>query len=121
MAVRFRFIGRRFECTCDQRTLRIIDSGISCDAVCCSSDLAAVGILIECRRMGIAVPARIAVAGFGDYALAQAFDPPLSTVRLPRYAIGKVAGEQVLQRMGGQPAKDRVIDLGYEVVLRAST
>jgi hypothetical protein len=28
MAVRFRFIGRRFECTCDQRTLRIIDSGI---------------------------------------------------------------------------------------------
>ena len=99
----------------------IIDSGISCDAVCCSSDLVAVGILIECRRMGIAVPARIAVAGFGDYALAQAFDPPLSTVRLPRYAIGKVAGEQVLQRMGGQPAKDRVVDLGYEVVLRAST
>lgn len=28
VAVRFRFDGRRFECTCDRETLRIIDSGI---------------------------------------------------------------------------------------------
>jgi hypothetical protein len=28
MVVRFRFLNRRFECTCDARTLRIIDSGI---------------------------------------------------------------------------------------------
>lgn len=28
MAIRFRFGGRRFECTCDDRTLRIIDAGI---------------------------------------------------------------------------------------------
>lgn len=28
MAVRFRFLHRRFECTCEERTLRIIDAGI---------------------------------------------------------------------------------------------
>lgn len=28
MVVKFRFLNRRFECTCDARTLRIIDSGI---------------------------------------------------------------------------------------------
>jgi len=28
MAVRFRFEGRRYECTCDDRTLRIVDAGI---------------------------------------------------------------------------------------------
>jgi hypothetical protein len=28
MIVRFRFDNRRFECTCDEKTLRIIDSGI---------------------------------------------------------------------------------------------
>lgn len=28
MVVRFRFLNRRFECTCDARTLRIIDAGI---------------------------------------------------------------------------------------------
>ncbi len=99
----------------------MVDSGIVFDAVCCSSDLLAVGVLIECRRMGIAVPGQIAVAGFGDNPLAQAFDPPLSTVRLPRYAIGKVAGEQVLRRMAGEPVQHRVIDLGYEVLVRAST
>lgn len=100
---------------------RIVDAGVACDAVCCTSDLLAVGILIESRRLGIGVPDRLAVAGFGDYALAQAFDPSLSTIRLPRYAIGKVAGEQVLQRMAGHPTTERVIDLGYEIVLRAST
>ena len=105
-----------------ERILRaMVGSGVRFDAVCCASDLLAVGILIECRRMGIAVPDRIAVAGFGDNPLAQAFDPPLSTVRLPRYAIGKVAGEQVLRRMAGEPVLQRVIDLGYEVVVRASS
>ncbi len=99
----------------------MVASGTQFDAVCCASDLLAVGILIECRRMGIAVPGEIAVAGFGDNPLAQAFDPPLSTVRLPRYAIGKVAGEQVLQRMAGEPVLQRVIDLGYELQLRSST
>ena len=99
----------------------MVASGVVFDAVCCASDLLAVGILIECRRMGIAVPGQISVAGFGDNPLAQAFDPPLSTVRLPRYAIGKVAGEQVLRRMAGEPVLQRVIDLGYEVLVRAST
>ena len=105
-----------------ERILRtMVASGVRFDAVCCASDLLAVGVLIECRRIGIAVPGRIAVAGFGDNPLAQAFDPPLSTVRLPRYAIGKVAGEQVLRRMAGEPVLQRVIDLGYEVVVRASS
>ncbi|MBC7705222.1 MAG: LacI family DNA-binding transcriptional regulator [Rhodoferax sp.] len=99
----------------------MVASGVGFDAVCCSSDLLAVGVLIECRRMGIMVPGDIAVAGFGDNPLAQAFDPPLSTVRLPRYAIGKVAGEQVLRRMAGEPVQHRAIDLGYEVLVRAST
>ena len=99
----------------------MVASGVAFDAVCCSSDLLAVGVLIACRRMGIAVPGEIAVAGFGDNPLAQAFDPPLTTVRLPRYAIGKVAGEQVLRRMAGEPVQQRAIDLGYEVLVRAST
>lgn len=105
----------------EQALRAMVASGTQLDAVCCASDLLAVGILIECRRMGIAVPGEIAVAGFGDNPLAQAFDPPLSTVRLPRYAIGKVAGEQVLRRMAGEPVLQRVIDLGYELQLRSST
>ncbi len=99
----------------------MVSSKVDFDAVCCANDLLAVGVLIECRRMGIRVPAQIAVAGFGDNPLAHAFDPPLSTVRLPRYAIGKVAGEQVLRRMAGEPVQQRAIDLGFEVLARSST
>ena len=98
----------------------MLASGVVFDAVCCANDLLAIGVLIECRRLGIAVPDRLSVAGFGDNPLARAFDPSLSTVRLPRYAIGKVAGEQVLRRMAGEAVEQRVFDLGYEVVMRAS-
>ena len=69
----------------------------------------------------ITVPQQLSVCGFGDNPLAQAFDPPLSTVRLPRYAIGKVAGEQVLQRMAGEPVLHRTIDLGFELIVRATS
>jgi LacI family gluconate utilization system Gnt-I transcriptional repressor len=99
----------------------MLASGVKFDAVCCANDLLAIGVLIECRRMGIAVPRQLSVAGFGDNPLAQAFDPSLTTVRLPRYEIGKVAGEQVLRRMAGEAVEQRVIDLGFEVVVRASS
>jgi LacI family gluconate utilization system Gnt-I transcriptional repressor len=105
----------------EQAFRQLVASGVEFDAVCCVNDLMAVGVLIECRRMGISVPQQLSVCGFGDNPLAQAFDPPLSTVRLPRYAIGKVAGEQVLQRMAGEPVLQRTIDLGFELIVRATS
>jgi len=105
----------------EQAFRQLVASGVEFDAVCCVNDLMAVGVLIECRRMGITVPQQLSVCGFGDNPLAQAFDPPLSTVRLPRYAIGKVAGEQVLQRMAGEPVLQRTIDLGFELIVRATS
>jgi len=100
---------------------QMVASGVVVDAVCCVSDLLAIGVLIECRRMGITVPGQIAVGGFGDNPIAKAFDPPLSTIRLPRYAMGKVAGEQVLRRMASEPVLQRSIDLGFEMLVRSTT
>ncbi len=100
---------------------QMVTSGVVVDAVCCVSDLLAIGVLIECRRMGITVPGQIAVGGFGDNPIAKAFDPPLSTIRLPRYAMGKVAGEQVLRRMASEPVLQRSIDLGFEMLVRSTT
>ena len=95
-------------------------SSVAIDAVCCVNDLVAIGILSECRRLGVSVPDQLAVAGFGDFSFSQAFSPSLTSVRLPRYAIGKATGQQILSRLAGEPVAQRVIDLGYEVVMRAS-
>ena len=91
------------------------------DAVFCSSDLLAIGVLIEARARGIRVPADLAVVGFGDLALARDFDPPLTTVRIDGAAIGRTAARLIVDRVEGRPIAERVIDVGFSVIRRAST
>jgi LacI family gluconate utilization system Gnt-I transcriptional repressor len=67
------------------------------DAVACLSDLAAFGALMECRRRGWDVPGRVALAGFGDFELSRTAAPRISTVFVDAFAIGRAAGEIMLQ------------------------
>lgn len=91
------------------------------DGVFCTSDLLAVGCMLEARRRGIDVPGDIGVAGYDDIELAQEFVPALTTVRLQRYEIGVHAARLLLARMRGEQPAQRTIDLGFEIIPRAST
>ncbi|MFO1288288.1 MAG: LacI family DNA-binding transcriptional regulator [Rubrivivax sp.] len=91
------------------------------DAVFCSNDLLAAGVLFECHRRGIAVPAQLAVMGFGDLPIARAASPQLSTVRVRRTEMGERAGQMLLARLAGHDPGARRVDIGFEVVARQST
>ena len=90
------------------------------DAVFCSSDLLAIGVLIEARARGMRVPDDLAVVGFGDLAIARDFDPPLTTVRIDGTAIGRLAAQCIIDRVEGRVPAQRVIDVGFTVVRRAT-
>ncbi len=90
------------------------------DAVFCSSDSVALGAVSEARRRGIEVPERLAIAGFGDFEFAGASGLGLTTVRVPGHAIGAEAGRLLLARKRGEPIVARVVDLGFEIVRRAT-
>jgi LacI family gluconate utilization system Gnt-I transcriptional repressor len=86
----------------------------------CNDDLAQ-GALLAALRLRIAVPQRVAVAGFNDLTGSDQMVPPLTTVRTPRAEIGIAAASMLLTLMrGGSPPSD-CVDLGYEVVVRQST
>lgn len=86
----------------------------------CNDDLAQ-GALLAALRLGLPVPQRVAIAGFNDLTGSDQMSPPLTTVRTPRTEIGEAAARMLLQLMRGEtPALDQV-DLGFEVVRRAST
>lgn len=89
------------------------------DAVFCASDLWAAGMIGECARRGIAVPDDLAIAGFNDQEIASETVPPITTIRVPRYEIGRVAGEAIMQRLDGGAA-ETLVDLGFELVRRDS-
>jgi LacI family gluconate utilization system Gnt-I transcriptional repressor len=91
------------------------------EAVFCASDMQAIGCLLEARRRGIRVPEDIGIAGYDDIDLAQEFVPALTTVRFDRYEMGRAAARLMLARIGGETPPQTVVDVGFEVVPRAST
>lgn len=77
------------------------------DAVICVSDLSAFGALMECRRRGWEVPGRIAIAGFGDFEVARACHPRITTVAVDCEGIGRTAGELLLRMIDGAREGER--------------
>ena len=90
------------------------------DAVFCSSDLLALGVLTEARVRGLAVPRQLGVMGFGDLEFAAALDPALSTVHINGAAIGRQAAQFIADRAEGRAVAQNVIDIGFHIVERQS-
>jgi LacI family gluconate utilization system Gnt-I transcriptional repressor len=99
----------------------LIDQGLPDDALFFTTDIFAIGALLECQRRAIAVPGRIAIAGLGDLELASQMVPPLTTVRISGSAIGRGAAAQLIGAIEGMPSAQRRIDLGVELVVRGTT
>jgi LacI family transcriptional regulator, gluconate utilization system Gnt-I transcriptional repressor len=87
----------------------------SADAVFAANDAHAIGLLAGLRRTGVRVPDDIAVVGLGDLEMGQLTSPALSTIRIDGVAIGQAAAGLTLEQGG-----PRRIDLGFELVVRAS-
>ncbi len=71
-------------------------------AVFAANDLSAMGALAESRLQGLTIPDDLSVIGLDDVWLASQTDPPLTTVALPRYQIGKIAVEQLFCLLDGE-------------------
>lgn len=103
-----------------QALSELLDAHPALDAVFCSSDLLALGVLTEAQARGLAVPARLGVLGFGDMAFARDLHPALSTVRIDGTAIGRQAARFIVERAQGLQPAQRVVDLGFQIVARDS-
>ena len=90
------------------------------DAIFFSSDTLAVGAVQQCHRLGWKVPERIAIAGYGDMDLAAHLYPPLTTVRVDRYEMGRRAVRVLLARLQGSQKMPTITSLGFEIVDRES-
>ncbi|NOY76469.1 MAG: LacI family transcriptional regulator [Calditrichaeota bacterium] len=62
-------------------------------ALYCFNDLVAIGSIYALRQAGLRIPDDMAVVGNDDTPLAQATFPPLTTVHIPIYEIGRQATE----------------------------
>jgi LacI family gluconate utilization system Gnt-I transcriptional repressor len=99
---------------------QILGQAAPADAVFFCNDDLAQGALLAAMRLNVPVPARVAVVGFNDLTGSAQFVPPLTTVRTPRVEIGEAASRMLLSLMRGEALPARAVDLGYQVMVRAS-
>ncbi len=90
------------------------------DAVVFAGHQLAVGAIRYALDVGIDVPSRLSIAGFGDSPVAQWIKPSLTTVIFPLEAMGRAAGTALLKRVAGQDPGARTIRLGFDIVRRES-
>jgi LacI family transcriptional regulator len=84
-----------------QGTLEFLQLREPPTAIFCFKDLMAMGVYDALRTRGLSIPGDVAVMGFDNQELiaAQLF-PPLSTIQLPHYEMGKWAIEFLLEYTG---------------------
>lgn len=104
-----------------QLLAQLVQAHPDCDAVFFCNDDLAQGALLMALRLGIAVPGRLAVAGFNDLSGSDQMVPPLTTVRTPRKAIGAEAAAVLLRLIRGESPEPASRDLGFELMVRQST
>ncbi len=101
--------------------VRILHDAPDVDAIFCSSDLLALGVMTEARAQGVAVPERVAIVGFGDVPFLSDMVPSLSTVRINGADIGRQAARFLIDRAEGRAVDPRVVDVGFAIIERDTT
>jgi len=104
-----------------QALSRLLDQEPRLQAVYCSSDQLAQGVVTEALSRGLRVPEDLAVCGFGDAAFAAQMEPSLTTVQVDGAAIGERAAALIIGRCKGEDVGESVTDVGFRIVERAST
>lgn len=104
-----------------QALSRLLEQEPRLQAVYCSSDQLAQGVVTEALSRGLRVPEDLAVCGFGDAAFASQMEPSLTTVQVDGAAIGERAAALIIGRCKGEDVGESVTDVGFRIVERAST
>lgn len=92
-----------------------------CTAICCGSDIMAIGAIRAARQRGLRVPEDVSVVGFDDSPLTAYLDPPLTTIRQPVREMSLAAVGTLLEEIGATAAPHTELLYRPELVVRSST
>jgi LacI family transcriptional regulator, repressor for deo operon, udp, cdd, tsx, nupC, and nupG len=89
-------------------------------AVFAVSDYLATGALMAIKQAGLKVPENISLVGFGDVEFAAYSDPPLTTVSVPAYEIGRLAAKVLMEAIDQEASQPRQYCLDADLIIRNS-
>ncbi|OGV48957.1 MAG: hypothetical protein A2017_08995 [Lentisphaerae bacterium GWF2_44_16] len=100
---------------------KYLNAGKITDAIVSSTDYRALGAMRAVQEKGYSVPDDISITGFDDIRDAALSSPPLTTIRKPRYEMGKEAVHMLMDifKNTSHPTARKV--LKPELIIRKST
>jgi LacI family transcriptional regulator len=100
----------------------LLDHADRPDGVFVANDMMAVGAILAIKEAGLAVPEDVAVIGFDDIPLARFTSPPLSTLRVGVYELGKQALEMLVGAIeNGDAGNANGVVISPQLVVRESS
>lgn len=99
--------------------VRLLRTGVT--GIVCASDPMALGAIRAARRLGLDVPGDVSVVGYDDSALMNCTEPPLTTVRQPIEAMGRMVIELLVAQIDGRSVPLDELRFRPELVVRGST
>lgn len=84
---------------------QLLASDVAFDAICCASDLIAMGAIRALRDNHIAIPQQVSVGGFDDLPMASFCNPALTTIQQNTKSAGEVLVANLLAMIKGQEVK----------------
>jgi DNA-binding LacI/PurR family transcriptional regulator len=100
---------------------RIIAAADDPRALFVENDLMALGVIQGTKEAGLRIPEDIAVVGFDDIAFASFPEIGLTTVRQPKYEMGKLAATLLLDTISGASVTSKRYILEPELIVRTSS
>ena len=90
-------------------------------AVLASNDLMAIGCMSRLKELNTQIPGDISIMGIDDIPFAQIVDPPLTTIAIPMYEMGKVGMECLVKLHQGAELDPQGLVLTHRLIVRKST
>ncbi|WP_189010557.1 LacI family DNA-binding transcriptional regulator [Paenibacillus marchantiophytorum] len=101
---------------------RLLAKKIRFSAVYSANDEMALGVYRACSEHGIQIPMQLAVVGVDNNRISKYLNPPLSTVNQPKYTMGALLVEKLIDMMNeNEDAENRILKVESELLIRGSS
>jgi LacI family transcriptional regulator len=104
-----------------QATAELLERGVEFSAIVAASDMIALGCYRALRAKGRKVPDDVSVVGYNGSRWCDDFSPPLTSIHVPKYDIGRETARLMLNLLEDPGAKPARVLLPTTLQIREST
>ncbi|MCK9548652.1 MAG: LacI family transcriptional regulator [Sphaerochaeta sp.] len=90
-------------------------------AIFATNDTIAIGVVKVALQMGLSIPEELSIIGYDDSNLSAIIEPELTTVRIDKEEMGKLAANKLIDILQGGERKKEIIECPTTLILRGTT